>query len=220
MKDFSIAEWLTEYVQRVKSIFADRVEFIGIQGSFARGEATENSDIDVVLLLDTFSYDDLKIYKKQLKDIKYREKVCGFVSGIEEIENWNRADLFAFYYDTKPIYGSIEWIGRLIKKADILNSINRDVCDIYHMCIHNGIHEKSVETLEFLFKKAIFVLRAGLFCKTGIYMKSRSDMLNFLNGADKEILMLSMKNIQEIDFDDGTQILMKWADNLIIKGGC
>lgn len=219
MKDFCMDEWLKEYVRRVKDCFNNRIEFIGIQGSFARGEATQSSDIDVVLLLDTFSYEDLKKYENAIKDMEYREKVCGFISGIREMENWNRADLFTFYYDTKPLYGNMDWLGERIEKSDILNAVNRDVCDIYHLCVHNGIHEKSGEILKALLKKAVFVLRAKYFYKTGVYIQSKSDMMKALDGDDWEILILSMKPIQEIDFNEGTQSLMEWAGNLIKQEG-
>lgn len=219
MKFFCIDEWLEEYVRRVKDCFFDRIKFIGIQGSFSRGEATENSDIDVVLLLDTFSYEDLKRYENAIKDIEYREKICGFISGIVEIEDWNRADLFTFYYDTKPIYGSMDWLSERIEELDVLNAVNREACDIYHLCVHNRLHEKSGEILKALLKKAVFVLRAKYFYKTGVYIQSKSDMLKALDGDDREILILSVKPIQEIDFDEGTQMLMEWAGNLIKQQG-
>lgn len=212
-------KWLEEYVGCVKDCFHDRIKFIGIQGSYARGEATDSSDIDVVLLLNTFSYDDLKAYENAIKDMECREKICGFISGIREIENWNRADLFTFYYDTKPIYGSMDRLGALIEQSDISDAINREACDIYHLCVHNGIHEKSSEMLKALFKKAVFVLKAKHFCKTGIYIQSKSDMMKIFDGEDKVILAFSMKNIQESDFEEGTKILMEWASNQIKQEG-
>ena len=48
---FQIYNWLEKYVHEVVSTFGYRIWFIGVQGSYARGEATEESDIDVVLIL-------------------------------------------------------------------------------------------------------------------------------------------------------------------------
>lgn len=45
---FQIYNWLEKYVHEVVSTFGYRIWFIGVQGSYARGEATEESDIDVV----------------------------------------------------------------------------------------------------------------------------------------------------------------------------
>lgn len=49
---FDLQRWLDEYVSAVDAAFGARIEFIGLQGSYARGEQHEGSDIDVVLLLD------------------------------------------------------------------------------------------------------------------------------------------------------------------------
>ena len=43
---FQIYNWLEKYVHEVVSTFGYRIWFIGVQGSYARGEATEESDID------------------------------------------------------------------------------------------------------------------------------------------------------------------------------
>ncbi len=37
-----------------------------------------------------------------------REKICGFISGKEELLSWEKADVFQFYYDTEPLVG--KWI--------------------------------------------------------------------------------------------------------------
>ena len=54
--------WLEQFTAAVRQTFGARVEAIGIQGSHGRGEAAEQSDIDVVVILDTLSYHDLKAY--------------------------------------------------------------------------------------------------------------------------------------------------------------
>ena len=45
--------------ERLMETFGDRIMFIGLQGSRARGEATENSDVDAVVILDRVSYEDV-----------------------------------------------------------------------------------------------------------------------------------------------------------------
>lgn len=47
-----ISAWMQNFLQALNETFRDRVWFVGLQGSFARGEATETSDIDVVVILD------------------------------------------------------------------------------------------------------------------------------------------------------------------------
>ena len=43
-----IKTWIKIFTQKVEQTFLDRVWFIGLQGSYSRGEATETSDIDEI----------------------------------------------------------------------------------------------------------------------------------------------------------------------------
>lgn len=46
-----ITGWMKGFLQKLDNIFGKRVFFVGLQGSYGRGEATETSDIDVVVIL-------------------------------------------------------------------------------------------------------------------------------------------------------------------------
>ena len=82
---FSIESWMADYCQAVNKTFGARVRFIGLQGSFARGEATAHSDIDAVLILDRADAADLTAYSALLDRLPERERSCGFISGWEEL---------------------------------------------------------------------------------------------------------------------------------------
>ena len=45
-----ITLWTDRYMMALKDAFGDRIWFAGIQGSHGRGEATEDSDIDMVVI--------------------------------------------------------------------------------------------------------------------------------------------------------------------------
>ena len=47
-----ITNWMQYFTQKLNETFENRVWFVGLQGSYARGEATETSDIDIVVILD------------------------------------------------------------------------------------------------------------------------------------------------------------------------
>ena len=47
-----ITAWMQTFLQILNETFRDRVWFVGLQGSYGRGEATETSDIDIVVILD------------------------------------------------------------------------------------------------------------------------------------------------------------------------
>ena len=54
-----ITAWMQNFLQILNETFANRVWFVGLQGSFGRGEATDTSDIDVVVILDELSATDI-----------------------------------------------------------------------------------------------------------------------------------------------------------------
>lgn len=99
---FDLDRWLDKYIEAVDAAFGARIVFIGLQGSYARGEANEGSDIDVVLILNSLTLDDLTLYKNAIAGLEERTKICGFVSGTEELKAWDKADLFQFSATPKP----------------------------------------------------------------------------------------------------------------------
>ena len=57
-----INTWLDTFLQTLNQTFPDRILFVGLQGSYGRAEATETSDIDIVVILDELSAPDLQTY--------------------------------------------------------------------------------------------------------------------------------------------------------------
>ena len=72
--------------------FTNRVWFVGSQGSYSRVEATVASDIDVVVFPDKLSVADIQAYNAILATLSHREMLCGFLSGNNEITNWDTSD--------------------------------------------------------------------------------------------------------------------------------
>ena len=103
-----ITAWINLFLQKLEETFGERVWFVGLQGSYSRGEATEKSDIDMVVILDEVAVLDIQNYNTMLDSLPHRELICGFLSGKKELLNWEPSDLFQFYYDTKAIKGSLD----------------------------------------------------------------------------------------------------------------
>ena len=61
---------IREYVERIKEIYESHVTKIILYGSYARGDNTEDSDIDILILLD-MSDEDAKKYQDALFDSAY-----------------------------------------------------------------------------------------------------------------------------------------------------
>ncbi len=213
-----IKNWIVEFVNKVEYTFDKRVWFIGLQGSYGRGEATDISDIDVVVILDEVCINDLKMYRDMLDILPYRELVCGFISGKNELLNWEPSDLFQFYYDTTPIKGTLDCLINKIDRQAVKDAIHIDACNIYHTCVHNFIHEKSDDILRSLYKSTVFVLQALYFYEKGKYIKSIKELQKSIN-PQSEILniAIALKNGSSVQFEEMSTLLFNWVVNLINK---
>ena len=214
-----INTWMNEFLSTINEAFGDRVWFVGLQGSYGRGEATETSDIDVVVILDELSITDIHKYNVMLNTLPYRELICGFVSGRDELLNWEPSDLFQFCNDTTPITGSLNELLTVIDEAAIDRAIKIGACNIYHGCVHNMLHEKSEDILKGLYKSASFVVQAIAFKQTGKYMRSKNDLLQNALPEEKRIIntFISLKNGGTIDFETMSQELFVWSKAWIAK---
>ena len=209
--------WMKKFLQTLNETFANRVWFVGLQGSYGRGEATETSDIDIVVILDKLSASDIQKYNAMLDTLPNREMICGFVSGKDELLNWEPSDLFQFYYDTTPIQGSLDELLPVIDESAVNRAIKIGACNIYHGCVHNMLHEKSEDILKGLYKSASFVVQAIAFKQTGKYIKPQSELRDVVSTDERLIvdIFLNLKNGGEIDFNLMSETLFAWSKKWI-----
>jgi predicted nucleotidyltransferase len=220
--EIDINTWMKRYLDELKLLFGSRLIFVGLQGSYNRGEATESSDIDGIVILNYATPEDLKAYGTMLDTLPNREKVCGFISGRQELMNWERSDLFQFYHDTTPVFGNIDFLLPLFGKEDIHRAIRIGACNLYHMCGHNMIHEKDAEILKALYKSAAFTVQAVYCDQTGTYIKRKAELIPLLQPEEREILQTGMMIKTQPDrarteFERLSGLMFNWAAGLIIK---
>ena len=214
-----ITAWMEIFLQALNETFANRVWFVGLQGSYGRGEATETSDIDVVAILDELSAADIQSYHAMLDTLPHRELICGFLSGKEELMNWEPSDLFQFCHDTTPIKGSLDEVMAVIDESAVNRAIKIGACNVYHGCVHNMLHEKSEDILRGLYKSASFVVQAIAFKETGNYISHQKDLLQVVSSAEQAIVetFLTLKNGGSVDFNLMSETLFAWSKKWISK---
>jgi len=208
---------MERFTELLKETFDERIYFVGLQGSYGRGEATESSDIDVVVILDKLTAEDIKAYGDMIDTLPHRELICGFLSGKDELINWEPSDLFQFYYDTTPILGTLDELLIKIDNAAVDRAVKIGACNIYHGCIHNMLYEKSDDLVRGLYKSASFIIQAIVFKDTGKYVRHQKDLLQMVNSEEKEILngFIALKNGAAVEFDTMSEHLFNWVKKLI-----
>ncbi len=213
----NIDSWIDTFLKTLNETFSHRIWFVGLQGSYGRGEATETSDIDIVVILDELTYSDIQTYNSMLDTLPHRQLICGFISGKKELLNWEPSDLFQFYYDTKPIIGSIDNLLPLLNGDAINRAIKIGACNIYHGCIHNMLYDKSEDILKGLYKSSTFVIQAICFKQTGKYISQLTQLLDFISNDENIIVntFMNLKNGGNVDFQEMSENLFAWSKKWI-----
>ena len=219
IKMIDITIWMPKFLQALNETFGNRVWFVGLQGSYGRGEATETSDIDVVVILDELSAMDIHTYNTMLDVLPHRELICGFLSGKDEILNWESSDLFQFCYDTTPIKGSLDEVLAVVDKSAVNRAIKLGACNIFHGCVHNMLYEKDEDILRGLYKSASFVVQAIAFKQTGNYISHQKDLLQVVSSDERSIVetFLNLKIGGTVDFNSMSETLFAWAKKWIAE---
>ena len=214
-----ISSWSKLFCKQLSECFGDRVWFVGLQGSYSRGEATESSDLDMVVILDELQPADISKYHAMLDSLPNRELLCGFLSGKAEILNWEPSDLFQFYYDTTPIKGSLDELLPFLDNSAVNRAIQTGVCNIYHGCVHNMLYEKSNDILYGLYKSAVFVVQAIVFIQTGRYFRKQEELCAAASPQEQAIVhtFRHLRDGGEIDFAKMSEALFDWSKNRITE---
>ena len=212
-----IKAWTDRLFQLLSENFGDRLWFLGLQGSHGRGEATQNSDIDVVVILDELTTSDIHLYDSILDAMPHRELACGFLAGKDEIFHWDPSDLFQFYHDTEPIQGSLDELLPLIDEVAVKRAIKIGVCNVFHGCVHNMLYDKSEEILKGLYKSASFIIQAIHFLRTGQYIRQQKELLPVVRLDERTILeaFSALKNKDDRDFNEVSEVLFLWSKKWI-----
>ena len=215
-----IGSWMENFLQNLERTFGGRVWFAGLQGSYARREATENSDIDVVVILDALTGDDLRVYKEMLDRMPHREKICGFVGGREEVLHWEPAELVQFCHDTIPLRGSLDAILPLLDEEAVERAIRVGLGNLYHGCVHNMLHEKSAQILRGLYKQAIFTVQAIVYRQRGQYISAPAALWHSALPRERQILDIArqLKQGERPDLQVMSEILFAWCGERLRAG--
>jgi len=217
IKMIDITAWMNDFLMKLNKTFANRVWFVGLQGSYGRGEATETSDIDIVVILDELFAMDIQTYHDMLDTMSHRELICGFLSGKKELMNWELSDLFQFCHDTTPIKGSLDEVMAIVDESAVSRAIKIGACNIFHGCVHNMLYEKSEDILRGLYKSASFVVQAIAFKQTGNYISHQKDLLQVVSLDERSIVetFLNLKKGGAVEFNLMSETLFVWSKKWI-----
>lgn len=219
---FRIDEYIDKLIVTLKDVFGERLLYIGLQGSYLRNEATENSDIDIMAVIDNLSVEDLNTYRKALVSVGNFNKSCGFICGKSDLEHWNPLEICHLLHTTKDYYGELKNLVPEYTMEDERNYVKFSLNNLYHEVCHRYIHadrEANISNLPITCKSVFFIMQHLYYLSSGKFISTKRELLECVQGEDKAVLELSisLKNNMDYDFDRAFSVLFGWCQNALAK---
>ena len=217
---------IEEYIDGLTDILADafgeRLVYIGLQGSYLRNEATENSDIDIMAVIDDISVEDLDTYRQALVSIGNFDKSCGFICGRADLSHWNPLELCHLLNTTKDYYGELKNLVPAYTMEDERNYVKFSLNNLYHEICHRYIHadrEHNISRLPVTCKSVFYIVQHLHYLRTGNFIPTKRELLKCVQDEDKAVLELSisLRNDDGYDFDRAFSLLLRWCQSALAR---
>ena len=184
--------------------------------------ADENSDIDIMVVVDELSLKDLEAYRKAILSLEGYDKSCGFICGKEELKNWNPLEICHLLHTTKDYFGTLSELVGEYTESDIRRFVKMSVGNLYHEICHRYIHapkERSISALPYTYKGVFFILQNLHYLNTGRFINNKRELLDELTGKDRLILQtaLDLGKGEDFDFERAFEDLFEWCRETMKK---
>lgn len=219
---FKTDVYISTLIELLKAAYKERLLYVGLQGSYLRGEATDHSDIDIMVVVSDMSVTDLSKYREAISSLEDYDKSCGFICGIEELQNWNPLEICHLIHTTKDYYGTLARLVPEYTENDVRNFVKMSLGNLYHEICHRFIHapeEKNIARLPFAYKSVFFILQNLYYLDSGKFAGSKKELLEALSGKDRLVLdtAISIGNGTEFVFDEAFELLFTWCKETMVK---
>ncbi len=216
---FYLDAYLKGLMAECLSAFGSRLLYMGLQGSYLRGEARENSDIDVMMVLEDLSVQDMDVYRDILGRTGYSEKACGFICGRDEMERWNPQEVFQLLHTTRDLYGTLAELLPEATRQNEIDYVKISLGNLYHELCHRYIHsdrDKNIRSFRGSCKGLFFLIQNLHFLESGIFAVTKARLKEQVSEADRT--MLEMADLPDgYDFDKAFAQVFAWCREAFIR---
>lgn len=215
-----IKQYISCLTEQMKQEFSSSLVYVGLQGSYLREEATENSDIDIMVVLETLTVSDLDHYRTILQSVGHFEKSCGFICSRADLANWNPLEIHHLLHNTKDCFGELSKLVPAYTEEDIRSFVQLSLNNLYHELCHRYVHadpKKNESQLPGSYKSVFFILQNLYFLKSKTHINTKAELLPLLNRNDRTVLerAIAMENGTSFDFQDSFLLLFHWCQETI-----
>lgn len=216
----NIEDYISELIHMLKAKFDNRLCYVGLQGSYLRGEATDSSDIDIMVVLDELSVADLDDYRAIIESLGDFDKSCGFICSKKDLANWNPLEICNLLHSTKDYFGILGMLVPAYTEQDIRNFLKFSINNLYHEICHRYIHADqahNIQALPFTYKGAFFILQNLHYLRSGEFAGTKVELLERLDGIDRVVLerLMAYSRGENCDFAESYELLFRWCQETL-----
>ena len=212
---FILDDYLSQLIAGCQSAFGQRFMYAGLQGSYLRGEAGANSDIDVMIILDDFSVEDMRVYRNILEGIGFFDKSCGFICGRNEMARWNPLEVCQLRHTTKDLFGVLADFLPSASREDEINYVKLSLGNLYHELCHRYIHadaNKNRAKFRGTCKGLFFIIQNMYYLEHGRFVLAKEELKALCGEEDRAMLAMAALP-DDYDFDRAFASVFKWCQN-------
>ena len=212
--------YLSALITGLREAFGDRLVYVGLQGSYLRGEATETSDIDPMVVLDSLTTKDLDTYRGLIEKLPHPELSCGFLCGRQELACWNPLEMSHLLHTTQDEYGQLAPLLPAFDERDIRSFVQLSIGNLYHELCHRYVHgspEHNRNCLPMTVKGVFFILQNLHHLRTGVFCATKHELLACLEGRDLAVMKLcaALPKAETYDFASAFETLLDWCQQTL-----
>ncbi len=223
-----VERWLQEFLEQLNERFDKRLIFVAHHGSWARGEARPDSDIDAFVLLDKISASDLETYRNLIYAMSDEQcSVSTFLGSVDELKVWPRHEQIQCFYGSHVLHGCLEDLVDKPTDKDFIEDIRIKASTNLHHARHYLLHPHDLNTvvhrLYYPFKECYYAMQSWMLLTTGKYFARKADMIMALRNSDDREVIRVTKDWAELS-DDRTQkpmhyihLLERWSRKMLSR---
>ena len=135
---------------------------------------------------------------------------------------WNTPEVCHLLHTTRDLYGRLADFVPAYTREDVIQYVKVSVGNLYHELCHRYIHasrETNQSHLPMTCKAVFFILQNVHYLKTGSFVATKKELLEALEGDDREILALSLRlsEGESPDFDNAFAGLLRWCQGTLTQ---
>lgn len=211
------AAYMDRLTGMLRAQFGERLCYVGLQGSYARGEADGQSDLDCVVVLDVLMVADLARYRKILAQMGDAVPTCGFLCGRVELANWNPFELWQLAHETTDWYGALAPLLPAYTREDVWQHVQLGLDNLYHALCHSYLHTPDCGrgSLPEWYKAVFYLLQNWTFVRTGRFVPTKAALLACLTGQDHAVLEMAcrIRAGEAYDPEQAYALLFAWCQD-------